>query len=95
MTISNHDIEKIATLARLAVTTDECDHYRQDLNHNLEWIQQIDTIDTDRVEPLAHPLEMTQRLRDDTVTETDQRDDFQQNAPCADDGFYRVPKVID
>jgi aspartyl-tRNA(Asn)/glutamyl-tRNA(Gln) amidotransferase subunit C len=89
------DVEKIAHLARLAVSDDEKDHYAADLSRILGLVEQMNAVDTDDVTPMAHPLHMVQRLRDDEPSETDQRDLFQQLAPATEDGLYLVPKVIE
>ena len=61
----------------------------------LELIDQMQSVDTKNVAPLAHPFEAIQRLRPDVVTETDQRDYLQKLAPATQDGLYLVPKVIE
>ncbi|MFX6258314.1 Asp-tRNA(Asn)/Glu-tRNA(Gln) amidotransferase subunit GatC, partial [Acinetobacter baumannii] len=65
------------------------------LNNILGLIDQMQAVDTSGVEPLAHPLEATQRLRPDAVTETDHRDAYQTIAPAVEEGLYLVPKVIE
>ncbi|MEE3214369.1 MAG: Asp-tRNA(Asn)/Glu-tRNA(Gln) amidotransferase subunit GatC, partial [Pseudomonadota bacterium] len=61
----------------------------------LEMVDQLQAVDTEGVAPLAHPLDATQRLRADEVTETDQRDDFQRCAPQVENGLYLVPRVVE
>ena len=61
----------------------------------LALIDQMQSVDTDAVAPLAHPLDMTQRLREDDVTESNRRDELQQLAPEVEEGLYLVPKVIE
>lgn len=95
MSIDSKEINNIAWLARLATAPAELDHYRRDLDNILELVQQMNRVDTDGVTPLAHPLEITARLRPDEVTETDQRERFQAVAPSVRDGLYLVPKVIE
>jgi aspartyl-tRNA(Asn)/glutamyl-tRNA(Gln) amidotransferase subunit C len=95
MALDKTDVAKIAHLARLAVDDDALDHYASELSSILHLVEQMDGVDTTGVEPMAHPLHMTQRLRPDEVSETDQRAHFQQIAPATQDGLYLVPKVIE
>ena len=95
MSLERSDVEKIAHLARLAVSEDQLDSVASDLSNILGLVEQMDAVDTSGVEPMAHPLHMVQRLREDKVTETDQREHFQSVAPLTEDGLYLVPKVIE
>jgi aspartyl-tRNA(Asn)/glutamyl-tRNA(Gln) amidotransferase subunit C len=95
MALSKRDVEYIAHLARLEVSDDEIADYVDKLSSIIELVAQLAEIDTAGVVPMAHPLNMRQRLRPDEVTETDQRSLFQRNAEAVSDGYYRVPKVID
>ena len=95
MALDRSDVEKIAHLARLAVSPAACDRYALDLTNILDLVAQMDRVDTTGVEPMAHPLHMTQRLRLDRPTEVDQRDCFQAIAPQTEAGLYLVPKVIE
>lgn len=94
MTLSKRDVEHIAHLARLAVSEEEGAEYVAKLSRIIELVDTLKQVDTAGVQPMAHPLAMAQRLRPDQVTETDQRDLFQKNAPEAADGLYLVPRVI-
>lgn len=89
------DITRITQLAKLATEAGERDQYAQDLTQILTLVEQMNALDTTDIEPLAHPLELTQRLRPDQITEVDQREQFQRQAPLTEDGFYLVPRVID
>jgi aspartyl-tRNA(Asn)/glutamyl-tRNA(Gln) amidotransferase subunit C len=71
------------------------EQYASDLSNILALAEQMNSVDTSNVTPMAHPLDATQRLRPDLVTESDQREKFQAIAPDVENGFYRVPKVID
>ena len=73
----------------------EIDNFTRQISDILEMIQQLEKINTDDIEPMAHPLNMNQRLRMDLVTEENQRDLYQENAVEFEQGFYKVPKVID
>ena len=61
----------------------------------LDMIEELQEVDTGDIEPMAHPLQMTQRLRDDEVTEFNDREKYQKNTDFSEDGFYKVPKVIE
>lgn len=95
MSLKTDDVREIAHLARLHIDDDAVDRYAEDLSSILELMEQMNQVDSSGVEPLANPLDATQRLRADEVTESDQRDKFQAIAPDVSEGFYRVPKVIE
>ena len=95
MSLKTEDVRNIAHLARLHIDEDAIDEYAADLSSILALVEQMNQVDSSGVEPLSNPLDATQRLRDDEVTESDERDKFQQIAPDVEQGFYRVPKVIE
>ncbi|MDH3976877.1 MAG: Asp-tRNA(Asn)/Glu-tRNA(Gln) amidotransferase subunit GatC [Gammaproteobacteria bacterium] len=95
MALTKRDVEYIAHLARLKVSDGEITDYVEKLSSIIDLVAELGKLDTANVEPMAHPLEMIQRLRADEVTETDQRDLFQRNSQAVGQGFYRVPKVIE
>lgn len=95
MALERSDVEKIAHLARLGLDEAEIPRTTETLNNILGLIDEMQAVDTDGIAPLAHPLEATQRLRADVVTESDQRDAYQRVAPAVDSGLYLVPKVIE
>ncbi len=95
MALDSSDVAKIAHLARLDVKHDALDHFIAELSNILDLVEQMRSIDTSGVEPMAHPLHMAQRLRPDRVTETNQRERFQQRAPQTEDGLYLVPRVVE
>lgn len=95
MALDRKDVENIAHLARLAIAESDVPEYARNLSNILELVEQMGTVDTSDVVPMAHPLDMSQRLREDVVTETDQRDRFQRIAPATEAGLYLVPKVIE
>jgi aspartyl-tRNA(Asn)/glutamyl-tRNA(Gln) amidotransferase subunit C len=96
MSLDLTTVDKIAHLARLALADAERDKYRQELNKILAAIEEINAIDTSHVQPMAHSMdELTQRLRADEISETNQRDRFQAIAPATEAGLYLVPKVIE
>lgn len=95
MSISRADIEKLGELARIAITEENIETTTTSINNVLSLVDQLQSVDTSNIEPLANPLEARQRLRADTVTETDQRANFQPLAPAAEKSLYLVPKVIE
>jgi aspartyl-tRNA(Asn)/glutamyl-tRNA(Gln) amidotransferase subunit C len=95
MSIDLTDVENIAHLARLHLTEAEKKEAAGSMSNILELIDQMQSVDTDNVIPLSHPLDSVQRLREDKVTETNQRDEFQKIAPEIDKGLFLVPKVIE
>ena len=95
MSLSRADVEHIAHLARLEIDEREAKSFTDNLSRILDLIEQMNAVDTTGVTPMAHPQDVVLRLRDDNVTESDQRDKFQEVAPATDVGLYLVPKVID
>ncbi|QII99859.1 Asp-tRNA(Asn)/Glu-tRNA(Gln) amidotransferase subunit GatC [Stutzerimonas balearica] len=95
MAIERSEVEKIAHLARLGLAESDLPRTTETLNNILGLIDRMQAVDTSGVEPLAHPLETTQRLRADEVTEANHRDDYQAIAPAVENGLYLVPRVIE
>lgn len=95
MALEKSDVEKIAHLARLHVEDSEAQEVTNRVSSILNMIDQMQSVETDDVAPLAHPFDAVQRLRADAVTETNQRDYLQKIAPSTQDGLYLVPKVIE
>ena len=95
MALERSDVEKIAHLARLGLNDADLPQTTATLNSILGLIDAMQAADTEGVEPLAHPLEATQRLRADVVSETNQREAYQAIAPAVESGLYLVPKVIE
>jgi aspartyl-tRNA(Asn)/glutamyl-tRNA(Gln) amidotransferase subunit C len=95
MALDSTDIAKIAHLARLEIDEKDVEDYVRNLSDILGFVEQMNDVDTAAVEPMAHPLDAVQRLRQDIVTETDQREKFQAIAPQTEAGLYLVPKVIE
>ena len=93
--VQKEDIEKIAHLARLGIDEADVADYASELTNILGMVEQMSAVDTDGVTPMAHPLDAHQRLRDDVVTESNQRELLQANAPQVDDGLFLVPQVIE
>ena len=95
MAISPENVRDIAHLARLGVDEDRLEEYATELSRVLSLVEQMNAVDTAGVEPLAHPGNTVARLRDDAVTESNQRDELQAPAPSVDQGLFLVPKVIE
>jgi aspartyl-tRNA(Asn)/glutamyl-tRNA(Gln) amidotransferase subunit C len=95
MSLDSSDVKKIAHLARLAIDEADIPLYATNLSNILHLVEQMDSVNTDNVKPMAHPLDEVQRLREDEVTESNQRVLFQECAPLTEDGLYLVPKVIE
>ena len=99
MPLSSTDISRIANLARLELSSDESERMLTQLNSFFDIVQKMRAVDTTGIEPLAHPFasirDITLRLRDDTVSETDQREANQRSAPAVENGLFLVPKVIE
>lgn len=95
MSLTPDDIRQIAHLARLGIDKDALVPLAADLSTMLELVEQLQAVDTEGVEPMAHPANAMLLLRDDEVTETDQRDTLQAPAPATQDGYFLVPRVIE
>lgn len=95
MSLSSQDVEKVARLARLAMNPSEIEIARNQLNSIFGLIAEMQAVDTAGVEPMSHSQELAQRLREDVVTESNQREAFQAIAPQVEAGLYLVPKVIE
>jgi aspartyl-tRNA(Asn)/glutamyl-tRNA(Gln) amidotransferase subunit C len=95
MSLTPDQLQRIALLARIDVTPEEARGVTERLNRVLGLIDQLQSVDTQGIEPMSHALDLVQRLRPDEVTETDRRDDFQKVAPAVEQGLYLVPKVIE
>jgi len=95
MSISQAEIVKVAHLARLAIPEERLDGYTHTISDILDLVAQMNAVNTDNVLPLSNPLDAVQLLREDVVTETDQRELYQSVAPRVEDGLYLVPKVIE
>ena len=95
MSLSTSDVEKVARLARLAMTPAEIETARSQLSGIFGLIEEMQAVDTKGIEPMSHAQNLTQRLREDKVTETNQREAFQAIAPQVEGGLYLVPQVIE
>ncbi|CAM2191143.1 Asp-tRNA(Asn)/Glu-tRNA(Gln) amidotransferase subunit GatC [Paraburkholderia sp. A1RI_3L] len=99
MSLTLNDVKRIAHLARLELPDADAEHTLAQLNEFFGLVEQMQAVDTTGIAPLAHPIEQIEdvalRLRDDAVTETVQRDEYQRVAPAVQDGLYLVPKVLE
>lgn len=95
VSLEKQDVEKIAHLARLAIEEKDIPGYSRELSSILDLVEQMNAVNTDNVDPMAHPQDVSQRLRVDKETESNQRDEFQTIAPQVENGLYLVPRVIE
>jgi aspartyl-tRNA(Asn)/glutamyl-tRNA(Gln) amidotransferase subunit C len=95
MSLDSEDVKKIAKLARLAIDDVDVPGYATNLSNILGLVEQMNSVDTTGVVPMSHPLDAVQRLREDVVTEINQREEFQRIAPATENGLYLVPRVIE
>lgn len=95
MSLSTSDVQKVARLARLAMNNTEIEAARAQMSGIFELIAQMQAVDTTGIAPMSHAQDLSQRLREDVVTETNQRELFQAIAPQVEDGLYLVPQVIE
>lgn len=94
-TLTPEDIKNIANLAKISLSESQITPLMQDLENILKLVAKMDEVDTSQVEPLAHPIDASQPLRKDKVTEKNQRSLLQQNAPATESGLYLVPKFVE
>lgn len=95
MSLTNADVQKVARLARLRMSEAEIETARSQLSGIFNLIAEMQAVDTAGIEPMSHAQDLSQRLRDDAVTEANQRELFQSIAPQVEAGLYLVPQVIE
>lgn len=95
MSLGKTEVENISRLAAIAVDEQAVDEVASKLSNMLDLFSQMAEVNTDGVEPMAHPLDQVQRLRPDVIEVTDQREKLQKVAPAVDGGLYLVPQVIE
>jgi aspartyl-tRNA(Asn)/glutamyl-tRNA(Gln) amidotransferase subunit C len=95
MSLSLADVEKVARLARLAMTDQELQTAQAQLSNIFGLIAEMQAVDTKGIAPMSHAQDVAQRLREDIITETNQREAFQAIAPQVEHGLYLVPQVIE
>jgi aspartyl-tRNA(Asn)/glutamyl-tRNA(Gln) amidotransferase subunit C len=94
MNISHEDVIRLAELARLELTSEEAAALESDLTAMLDYVDKLSEVDCDGVEPTTHAVPLAMRLRADEVAPPLSRDDALRNAPDAEDGMFRVPRVV-
>ncbi len=95
MSVDIQHIKKLAQLSRIAIADDQLDAYQSDLTKILNFVEQLSELDTDAVEPMAGAHDMSQRLRDDVITDGGYPEKLMQNAPDSTMNFFTVPKVVE
>ena len=95
MSLDKDQVQQIAVLARLKLADEEFGETVDKLSRIVDFVDQLSQASTEAVVPMAHPLDVAQRMRPDEVSEEIDRDHFQENAPSVEDGLYLVPKVIE
>jgi aspartyl-tRNA(Asn)/glutamyl-tRNA(Gln) amidotransferase subunit C len=95
MSLDSSDVQKIAHLARLQISSADIPEYAKNLSDILDLVDQMQAVDTADIEPLSNPLDAQQRLRADIASEGNLRDKLQTVAPAVELGLFQVPKVIE
>ncbi|MGN0004738.1 MAG: Asp-tRNA(Asn)/Glu-tRNA(Gln) amidotransferase subunit GatC [Candidatus Gastranaerophilaceae bacterium] len=91
--ITKEDVKHVAKLARLELTEEEIEKYSTQLGSILEYVQQMNEVDTTGIEPMPHAIPVTNVMRDDVVKYEQTKEELMKNAPYEEDGFFRVPKI--
>lgn len=94
MSVTKNEVKKIAELAKLKFSDSELDNFTHQLNDILKYMEKLNQLNTDNVEPLSHPVENTNVFREDKLKPSIKTEDALKNAPLADESFFKVPKVI-
>lgn len=95
MSVTQDDVRRIARLARIAEPTERLETLTGELNGILQWVEQLNEIDVEGVEPMTTPVAFPLPQRDDAVTDGNKRDDILKNAPKSEEGFFVVPKAVE
>lgn len=95
MSLTLNDVKKVARLARIAVTESEAQTAHVQLSGIFGLIEEMQAVNTTGIAPMSHAQDLSQRLREDAVSEVNQRELFQSIAPAVEAGLYLVPKVIE
>ena len=93
--LTREEVAKVAHLARLKLTEKELDTFTSQLGHVLQYVDVLNEVDTENVEPMAHAIEIHNVFREDTVTESLSREAALQNAPLSDGQYYLVPQILE
>jgi len=95
MSVTKDDVRKVARLSRIAVPDDKLEGLAAELNGIMGWIEQLNAVDVEGVEPLTSVVEASLPMRSDEVTDGNRRDEVLANAPKSDEGFYVVPRSVE
>ena len=95
MSLDKETVKNIANLARIKVPEDDLDHLAKELSSIMDWVEQLNSVNTDGVEPLASVIDVTLPLREDKISDGNCRDKVLANGPEVEDGYFAVPKVIE
>jgi aspartyl-tRNA(Asn)/glutamyl-tRNA(Gln) amidotransferase subunit C len=95
MSVDRATVHRIAHLARIAITESEAARLETELSGILDWVAQLDEIDTANIEPMTRVVAMTMKQRKDEVSDGDCADDILKNAPAVDDHYFVVPKIVE
>ena len=91
--ISLEDTQHVAKLARLELSEEEKENYTKQLSSILSYVEKLNEVDTTGIEPMAHSVKISNVMREDVVVQDFTRDEMLKNAPCEEDGFFKVPKI--
>ena len=91
--ITLKDTQHVAKLARLELTAEEQENYTKQLGSILSYVEKLNEVDTTGVEPMAHSVKISNVMREDVVVQDFTREEMLKNAPCEEDGFFKVPKI--
>lgn len=94
MSVTKKEVEKIAELAKLKFSEEELENFTHQMNDILKYMEKLNELNTDNVEPLSHPIESTNVFRNDELKSSISTNDALKNAPLADEDYFKVPKVI-
>lgn len=93
--ITLKDVEHVAKLARLDLNEEEKNKFLDQMGKLLDYFNQLKEINTENIEPMAHPVQAVNVVREDQITQSCSRDEIMKNAPQEEDGYFKVPKIID
>lgn len=94
MSVTKKEVEKIAELAKLKFSESELEDFTHQMNDILKYMEKLNELNTENVEPLSHPIEATNVFREDELKQSIKTEDALKNAPLADENYFKVPKVI-
>ena len=95
MSITKDTILKIANLAKISITSDETEKLESEISSIISWVETLNEVDTENIEPMTNSLQSSLRMREDEVNDGNKTKDILLNSPTEDDNFYVVPKVIE